>query len=488
MDKNNSKLSDHTFKKGVLYTPFNSNLGESLTLSQWALEWLPEYIWISLILDYYGREKGIDNVGRIIKELSENDKALCIPTLSKVLLLEPEKQRIFFGVICKHTNRTILSPLTLILRLDQYVIFNEFFSDMESPADEKLEVLQGVIKKNLFHQTNDATDVRFLVLWFNIYAGHLHFASGMEITKALVEYPKVSHDSPEMRLFRPLIRSAEMGMRFRENNNNNFSTSFWNSIGLLSKCETFIIDYGEQAGVSMSFFEDAVNTIEYLMANNKDKLLSDEKFSICLGIATYALKVYKEVLDSKTGNGILGRCALRTITEVYVTLKYMALREKDQNDVWKSFIEYGIGKYKYVVLKAREVNPDLSQHHFTLPVLEALLNEDKSEEYTNMDTRQFDNQNVRKKFEAIDENDLYDFFYEYDTNYTHGFWGAIRESAMIFCNNPAHKYHSIPDITFEQKLRSVEHDCEYVLKKLLYMISTFYEFPDFYKDKYGDLP
>lgn len=50
-----------------------SNLGESLTLSQLELEWLPEYIWISLIHDYYGREKGIDTVGRTIKDFSEYD-------------------------------------------------------------------------------------------------------------------------------------------------------------------------------------------------------------------------------------------------------------------------------------------------------------------------------------------------------------------------------------------------------------------------------
>lgn len=74
----------------------------------------------------------------------------------------------------------------------------------------------------------------------------------MEITKALVEYPKLSHDHPEMRLYRPLIRSSEMALRFREDNGD-FVKRFWHSLGLLTKCRTFIIDYGEQAGGSMSF-------------------------------------------------------------------------------------------------------------------------------------------------------------------------------------------------------------------------------------------
>lgn len=486
MKEGYSKLTDHKFKKGILYTPFNSSLGETLKFSSWALEWLPEYIWLSLILEHYGRERGLEIVGRIIKDLSEKDEMLCTPMLSKILFLETEKQRSYYEIVCKWINPNILSPLTLIFRLDKHVIFNEYFLDYETTIDQKITVLQNVIKKNLFHQTNEATDVRFLVLWFGIYSRKIHFPSGMEITKALVEYPRITHDDPKMSLYRSLIRAFEIGMRFEEKNSD-LSKQFWDTVGLLTRCEPLIINYSEGESENMSFFEDATNAIEYLVANNKEKLLSDEKFSVCLGLATYALKIYKEVLDSQISQGILGRCALRIITEVYVTLKYMALREQDKPDIWNLFKEYGIGKYKYVALRARETSLDLSQHHFSLPVLETLLNEDKSEEFINMDTRLFDNKNVRKKFEEINENDLYDLYYEYDTNYIHGLWGAIRESAMIFCNNPAHKYHAVPDITFEQKLRDVKHDCEYILKKLLNLISSFYEFPDFYLDKYGEV-
>lgn len=485
MGKQSTKFSDHSFKKGVLYTPFNSNLGAQLSLSPWASEWLPEYLWVALILEKYGRENGLNVVGEIMKELSEIDKELCSPMLSKIFELDPQRQQTCYEVICKWTADA-LSPLTIIYRPDKFTLFYEFFSDSATSIEEKIITLQNVIDKNLFHQTNEATDIRFLILWFNIFAKRIHFATGMEITKALVEYPKLSHDHPQMELYRPLIRSSEMGLRFT-GGNDDFSKQFWHSLGLLTKCKTFIIDYGAQVGGSVSFLENAVNTIDYLMANNKEALLTDEKFSVCLGIATYALKIYSEVLDSRVGNGILGRNALRTITEVYVTLKYMALKERDQPDIWRVFKEYGIGKYKYVIVKAREVEPDLDKHHFALPVLEALLNEDKDEDFTNMDTRLFDNQNVRRKFEAVDENDLYDFYYEYDTNFTHGLWGAIRESAMISCNNPSHKYHTVPDITFEHKLRSVEHDCEYVLKKLFDQLSSFYEVPNFFKEEFGGL-
>ncbi|MFC3748654.1 hypothetical protein ACFORK_18260 [Paenibacillus sp. GCM10012306] len=85
MGKQFSKLSDHSFKKGVLYPPFNSSLGDQLSLSPWAIEWLPEYLWLALILEHYGREDGLNLVGSIAGELSKIDKELSIPVLSKIL-------------------------------------------------------------------------------------------------------------------------------------------------------------------------------------------------------------------------------------------------------------------------------------------------------------------------------------------------------------------------------------------------------------------
>jgi hypothetical protein len=109
MHKEFSNLSDHSFKKGILYTPFNSSLGDQLSLSPWAIEWLPEYLWLSLILEHYGREEGLDIVGRIIGDLSKIDKELCTPMLSKIFELQPEKQRIYYEIICKWISREILS-------------------------------------------------------------------------------------------------------------------------------------------------------------------------------------------------------------------------------------------------------------------------------------------------------------------------------------------------------------------------------------------
>ena len=45
-----------------------------------------------------------------------------------------------------------------------------------------------------------------------------------------------------------------------------------------------------------------------------------------------------------------------------------------------------------------------------------------------MDTKYFDKQNIRLKAESVDEKNLFGLYYDYDSSFEHGLWGAIRES------------------------------------------------------------
>lgn len=55
-----SKLEKHKFKKGKFITPWNDMLGNIGVMRNWALERLPEYVWIGLVFEAYGRKKGLE--------------------------------------------------------------------------------------------------------------------------------------------------------------------------------------------------------------------------------------------------------------------------------------------------------------------------------------------------------------------------------------------------------------------------------------------
>jgi hypothetical protein len=63
--------------------------------------------------------------------------------------------------------------------------------------------------------------------------------------------------------------------------------------------------------------------------------------------------------------------------------------------------------------------------HVDKDYIEALVNEFKIEESIDMDTRYFDQQNIRLKAESVNEKELYGLYYDYDSSFEHGLWGAI---------------------------------------------------------------
>lgn len=55
--------------------------------------------------------------------------------------------------------------------------------------------------------------------------------------------------------------------------------------------------------------------------------------------------------------------------------------------------------------------------------------------------------------------------------------GAIRESSMVKCNNPAHQYHCVPDVEDSNVLKTVLPDCIVVIKKNLSFLNDIYGIP-----------
>ncbi len=156
--------------------------------------------------------------------------------------------------------------------------------------------------------------------------------------------------------------------------------------------------------------------------------------------------------------------------EAYINIKYLLKIEQDNPNVWKEYKLYGIGKYKLPLLKEREAPKREEKTHFIEPLVDMIINEIVWEEFVDIDLRYFDNKKVKEKFDEVGEKYLYEVLYEYDNNFIHGFWGAVRESSMLHCNNATHRYHSVPDINFEQKMPSVNNDIYKIMQNFFKII------------------
>ena len=475
---NKIELSKHIKQGDTFYTPFTdpNGLGATLSLSSWVKCWLPEFLWIGLIIQKQGRKKGLESLYHIIQDLKQDD--MTIPQLSKIFELSEERQKKYWSIVTQYVEKDAILPLTVVITPDINEVFYNYFFDFSMSVDENISKLLGIAKEtNRFHDKL-STDICFIVDWFYVLGEKLHISSTIDILPtALTEYYKHNHEEEVMTMYSTIIRSTFQGLCNLECSKE-FSESVWKVLGKISECNPLIIVWEEEC--SMDFYKIASETIEYISANNEDKKM-ESKYAVIMGMTCYIYRLYREIVEKQMQNGVGGRILFRTMVETYVNLKYMMRQESEVTDIYERFKAYGNGKYKLVMAKLREGKYAVSdESQIDEKIMELIVNEDMDEAFVNMSVGYFDKTGVKAKFHKCGEDELYEIYYEYDTNFAHGIWGAIRESSMLICDNPAHTYHCVPDYNMEQNLRSVINDCEMIMKRTFNTIATYIELPDFY--------
>ncbi|WP_378955752.1 DUF5677 domain-containing protein [Pelosinus sp. sgz500959] len=467
-----SKLSDHKFKKGKFITPWNEFMSEVGKENSWYHGRQPEYLWLALIIDHYGKKIGLEKCCIIINKLRELAPDFFTPKFSRILELDQETQKELYKYILNIIDVCVLAPLTVIFTYSRFPDFALKFYSPQLSVDKRILKINTIMAEASNHQSHLSTDVRFIVIYCDLLSGKLQMQK--EIIGLVLEYPKLSHDDEKMRMIRPTIRSMEMALIESDTYDENYLNVFWEGVSRMSDCELFYVNLEEDAPDTEKYMHHVKTILQYY----SDLLVSarpiDNKMLVLLGIATYSYKRILEVVEHELYNTISGRSIVRVLIEDYIMMKYLLQNESSHDDIWSEYQYYGIGQYKLIVERFRESGKVLSDSHVLYDYLDILVGEYKNKDFIDMDTSYFDRQNVRAKAISVGEKELFAFYYDYDSAFEHGLWGAIRESSLIKCNCPAHQYHCIPDLDDKQKLKSVWNDCVAVMNKTLSIIQDVY--------------
>lgn len=469
-----SKLENHRFKKGKFITPWNDMLGDISVTKSWALERLPEYIWIGLIFEEYGRKEGLNKCYKIITKLHELNSAINAPTISNILFMDDTKQKQFWEHVKRIIDTHVLEPLTVIYTYRQHKIFNKIFRSNEN-YKTKVKKICDVLKKGFDGQSFFATDIRFVVLYFDMLQGRLHMPEN--ISKVICEYPTMEHDNEKMRSVRPTIRSMEMCTLGIDNVDKKDLKLFWEKISEMAECENFYIEYNKMVEYPENYLNFLQEIFEYLTKAFMSTAPLNEKYLVILGISTYAYKRIRELIEHDLYNEISGRGIIRNIIEDYIMIKYLIIHENEHQNIWNEYQYYGIGLYKLIMTRERSKACTYEDGHVNYKYIELLVNEYLDEEYINMDTSYFAKQGIRMAAKDVGEEELFKLFYDYDSSFEHGLWGAVRESSLLKCNSPAHQYHCVPDYLDKQKLPSVWKDSVRTMNKILRVVDKYISIP-----------
>ncbi len=483
----------HELKKGKFTTPLNQL--ENLELSSWYYKRLPEYLWIGLILDCFERTTALEHCGKILIKLHELSAEIELPQITQILALDTETQKEFFEYVITVVGVEPLTPLNLIHTTTKYPVFASLFSKNILNHTEISLQLKSVIKKCYDHQSNEATDIRFLIIYFMLISERLNVPQN--IVDDIRRYPYTDHTDEYMKRLRPTIRSMEGGLDIAgiklndapepSLNTEKYIKYFWETINGMYECELTYMNFTDSKPDTDSFMRHAGLQLQFYSDILAATKVNDEKMLVLVGIAAYAFKRMKELVNHELFHTISGRTITRCIIECYIMMKYLCKEESSKPNIWADYQDYGLGQYKLIYTRIKEDNTDMSDTHLNIELMKLYVNQRRDDNFIDMDTSYFDKQGIREKSQAVSEKQLWSHYYDYDSAFEHGLWGAIRESVMLDCNSVAHQYHFVPDTEDRVQLKSVWLDCKTTMTKILVFLGDIYGYPEVFPSYGGDV-
>lgn len=480
-DLNISKIADHV-RQGSKLSPPLAQLPKA-TMSSWSDDHMPEMLWAVLLTSVFERKDYLACfrvVANRCKDWFKRDEAESIepgsePSVNHTVVVDQtmlaevsdEQFREFIAIPLKHPlGYAALRPLLLI---DSLPGRERWIRELNAEPDHAdWETLGKAIAGTLDHQSEQSTDIRWFKLILTAISGHLIFHSKMsERAEELRLFP----EKGDMRSVRPFIRSGEMMLR--RDPPSKWVKQFWTELMSKTRC----IDPTKRGDYAFTDTRISPSTLYAARHDVIDRFLThmtadrvDARLDCSFGLVLYGLSMVEEIGAHRAHTRIMGRLALRALAEVNITFRY--LNRKSSDDLWRSYRVYGAGQAKLAFLKAQEVEgelpPFLDEH-----ALHEIANEDKWQEYLDIDIGHWADSNLRKLAIECDAKDVYDKYYDWTSGFVHGHWGAVRDTNFVTCHNPLHHLHRIPRLAHRQ-LNSVEDDALSLVNDMIARLDEMY--------------
>ena len=304
----------------------------------WTYGRMPEYLWIGLILKYYGRDEGLSKLYRIISALHRLAPELYTARMSQIITLQKDIQKNFYDYIISIGAKEALTPLTIFLTASKAPVFAECFYCTEQSVEDRCETMIQTIRDIMDHQSNESTDIRFVALYFNLLSGKVHLLKNQ--VDILRSYPTTNHSDEIMRIARPTVRACEMMILTFEQSNSTYLKEFWRCISEMTDCSIFTIKFPQEHRNITVYMEKLNNVFNYL----SDLFIAteplNEKMNVLLGIATYSYKRMREIYEHQLFNSISGRSCVRVLIEDYIMMKYLVKNETSHDNIWRGYQLY----------------------------------------------------------------------------------------------------------------------------------------------------
>lgn len=469
--KNSSRsgVDRHRRAGKTLVPPAIHAMGEKLQFTSWMNDRLPEMLWAALIFASMDRRQAFGEFGRIFNFVAEHERKSVLKclTLSNFADLDVELRKEVIEVIT--ANPTTARALATLLMFEGLPAKSEWEARLPS-YDASLPLLMTAVGETLFHQSPGATDCRWVLVMGVAAAGQMSISLSLsDYVERMTTYPDLEPGAPEG----ASVRATEGGLAGFMLSKSEWPEIFWREAWDKTPCfqlATPIPDVQLQPSTTRQGINDIIENLERHWNQTHSTTAVDAKHDAIFGMAFYVLRILNEMMGIGISNGILSRVGLRTIFEIRINLKHLA--DKNDSELWKRWREYGAGQAKLSSLKLDDIEEP--PKYLDAERIENIASEDLWEELRTIDLGHWANGDLRRISEDTQLKDLYDQYYPWTSAYTHGMWGAIRESSFQTCGNPLHRLHRYPE---RYPLKDCLYDAVMLVDEILEHVDN--EYPSF---------
>lgn len=440
---------------------------DQLQLQSWANNRLPELLWAALLIAHLPRELAL-SVFRDVASYAEKfvgSKDYIDVTLSGIAQLDSASVDDIIDILTSEpTQGRILRPLALINDLPA---FERWRDALEVPNEEDWELLKIAVAQILDHQSQNATDCRWARVTFMMHAGKLVLPTE-ELAKEVFYYPNYG----EMPKVRPFIRSTEGAVAQVPPPTLDFASKFWSQCMKETSCEAAHSPTNRElivTGTTLQCVNDVYISLVEHCNQTRVTIDIDARHDSVFRIALYALSILQELLRIGAAQSISARMLLRTLLECLVTLTYLV--QRDSPDLWQSYRSFGTGQAKLAFIKLDQSEEQVG--YVKKETLEQLANEDMWHEFVSVNIGHWEKTNLRTMSENAGVKPEYDRYYGWTSSFSHGHWGAVRDTVFEICQNPLHRLHRIPRSSPRTQEDVLSDACQLV-DKILVEISKIY--------------
>jgi len=446
-------LSGHKQVGKTLLPPFAQFLKPNA--SSWFHRRIPDMLWAVVLVGTLDRDRALSTFRKLAKAIQASANKSNFGDIRLTALAKMEKDKVIPILTVLLEDPAAHHVLKSLLVLDS-LPGKELWTTLLGGAiqsDESWTFLTQSVGKVLWHQSQEATDCRWMRLLAMMMADCMKLPNE-DIVKKLLLYPN-HYDQKEVR---PMIRAAEgaFSSLLDGPDSASWADAFWSESLRRTSCYTLCPKPEVspiEAGTTIQRLTEVWNALGTHSMKTLQTTAPDAKHDIVFGMGFYALALLRELVTIGNSPLIIARLGLRTLLESYVTLKYLIAKNKPE--LWESFRVYGSGQAKLTYLKLKDL--DEPPKFISIDNLDFLANEDIWDEFLKIDLGHWENSNLRRMSVEAQAKDIYDSYYPWTSAFIHAHWGAIRDAVFDTCMNPLHRLHrvprqscrSLPDVVFD---------------------------------------